>query len=557
MKQSDKPINFIENIIQRDIDEGLIDFPVTRFPPEPNGYLHIGHAKSICLNYGLAEKFEGKCNLRFDDTNPEAEDQKFVDAIIKDVEWLGFEKNITPKYASDYFQQLFEWAIFLINKGSAYVCELNADEVREYRGTLKVPGKNSPYRDRSVEENLQLFQRMKNGDVAEGAMTLRAKIDMSSGNINLRDPVMYRIKKRAHQRTGDTWCIYPSYDYAHGQEDAIEKITHSVCTLEFAANRPLYDWFINNLPVESVPKQYEFGRLNLNFTITSKRKLKQLVEENYVNGWDDPRMPTISGMRRRGISPRAIRNFCNSLAVAKTDGTVDMAQFEYFVRDDLNSNAHRVFCVFEPLRVTIQNYYDVPSSELEIQNHPSNSDFGSRRVKFGKSFFIERSDFTEDIHISRKKFKRLVVGDYVRLRGSYIIKAEEVIKNNSEIVEIIASVIPNTVGADAPEGVKPRGVIHWVDEQTCVDCSINLYDRLFTVPNPDSDKEDFLQYFNDDSLITIEGCKAEESLLASSPGEVFQFERQGYFTRDPSSNTSNKNLQFNRTIGLRDTWERK
>ena len=555
MKNSSKPINFIENKIKSDLDNGVVKRVITRFPPEPNGFLHIGHAKSICLNFGLADKYGGDCNLRFDDTNPEAEDQRFVDAIIKDVEWLGFEQNIQPKYASDYFDQLYEWAIFLISEGKAYVCELNAEQIREYRGTLKLPGRNSPYRERLVEENLSLFEKMKNGEISEGAMTLRAKIDMTSGNINLRDPVMYRIKKSSHQRTGDKWCIYPSYDYAHGQEDAIEKITHSICTLEFASNRPLYDWFISNLPVHAEPKQYEFGRLNLNYTITSKRKLKQLVDENYVHGWDDPRMPTISGMRRRGISPAAIRNFCNSLAVAKTDGIVDMAQFEYFVRDDLNSNSLRAMCVFDPLQLTVVNYDEAKLDQIKIQNHPNRPDLGYRETKFGKTLFIEKSDFSDDETLSRKKFKRLVINDYVRLRGSFILKAEKIIKDeHGAITEVLVSIIPNTIGADAPEGIRPRGVIHWVDQDSSVDCSVNLYDRLFNVPSPDSDQDNFLQHFNTESLIVITGCKAEGFLQKSAPGEVFQFERQGYFTRDLAESDL---LTFNRSISLRDSWESK
>ena len=555
MKNSSKPINFIENKIKSDLENGVVKRVITRFPPEPNGFLHIGHAKSICLNFGLADKYGGDCNLRFDDTNPEAEDQRFVDAIIKDVEWLGFKQNIRPKYASDYFDQLYEWAIFLISEGKAYVCELNAEQIREYRGTLKLPGRNSPYRERLVEENLSLFEKMKNGEISEGAMTLRAKIDMTSGNINLRDPVMYRIKKSSHQRTGDKWCIYPSYDYAHGQEDAIEKITHSICTLEFASNRPLYDWFISNLPVHAEPKQYEFGRLNLNYTITSKRKLKQLVDENYVHGWDDPRMPTISGMRRRGISPAAIRNFCNSLAVAKTDGIVDMAQFEYFVRDDLNNNSPRAMCVFDPIQLTVVNYDEAKLDQIKIQNHPNRPDLGYRETKFGKTLFIEKSDFSDDETLSRKKFKRLVINDYVRLRGSFILKAEKIIKDeHGAITEVLVSIIPNTIGADAPEGIRPRGVIHWVDQDSSVDCSVNLYDRLFNVPSPDSDQDNFLQHFNTESLIVITGCKAEGFLQKSAPGEVFQFERQGYFTRDLAESDL---LTFNRSISLRDSWESK
>ncbi|MBT4212211.1 MAG: glutamine--tRNA ligase, partial [Porticoccaceae bacterium] len=477
MTDVEKPINFIQQVINADLAAGRVKKVITRFPPEPNGYLHIGHAKSMCVNFGLAEQYGGVCNLRFDDTNPEKEDDEFVQAIIKDVEWLGFDLGNGPCYASNYFEQLYIWAKHLITEGKAYICELNAEQMREYRGTLTEAGKDSPFRERAAAESLSLIEDMRLGLISEGAMTLRAKIDMASPNINMRDPVLYRIKKMAHQRTGDKWNIYPSYDFAHGQEDAIEGVTHSVCTLEFAANRPLYDWFTANLPVPSVPRQYEFGRLNLNYTVTSKRKLKQLVDQSYVEGWDDPRMPTISGLRRRGVSAAAIRNFCDSLAVAKTDGTVDMAQLEHFIRDDLNSNAGRAMCVLRPLLITISNYEG--QEQFDVSCHPNREDLGQRSLDFSRQIYIDRSDFSEDTSLARKKFKRLVIGDYVRLRSAYIIQADQVIKDEAgEIIEVIATLVPGTVGQDAPDGIRARGVVHWVSSETSVDCLVNVYDRL-------------------------------------------------------------------------------
>jgi len=553
MTDTDKPINFLQQIINADLESGRVANVVTRFPPEPNGYLHIGHAKSICVNFGLADQYNGKCNLRFDDTNPEKEDQAFVDAIIKDVRWLGYDWEGEPCYASNYFDQLYLWAISLINDNRAYVCELDAQQMRELRGTLTEAGVNSPYRDRPIEESLALLEKMRLGLVDEGSMTLRAKIDMASANINLRDPVLYRIKKMAHQRTGVKWNIYPSYDFAHGQEDAIEGVTHSICTLEFAANRPLYEWFTENLPLPSTPHQYEFGRLKLNYTITSKRKLKQLVDENHVSGWDDPRMPTISGLRRRGVSARSIRNFCDSLAVAKTDGIVDVAQFEHFVRDDLNINASRAMCVLKPLLVTLTNFSEQEELNIEAKNHPSREDMGSRSISFSKKLYIDQADFSEDTSLSRKKFKRLVIGDYVRLRGAYIVRADEVVKNAAgDVVEVIASLVPNTVGNDAPEGIKARGVIHWVDVASAVECTVNIYDRLFNQADPDQGDQHFLEHLNPDSLRVIRGCKAEASLGESVSGDHYQFEREGYFTRDKDEVT---NLIFNCTIGLRDNWK--
>ena len=473
MTDTEKPINFIQQVINADLEAGAVDRVITRFPPEPNGYLHIGHAKSICVNFGLAEQYGGGCNLRFDDTNPEKEDEEYVNAIIEDVRWLGFKWQGDICYASNYFDQLYSWAQYLINKNLAYVCELNAEDMRAYRGTLTEAGKNSPFRERPAAESLALLEQMKTGEIDEGRMTLRAKIDMASANINMRDPVMYRIKKMPHQRTGDTWNIYPSYDFAHGQEDSIEGVSHSICTLEFAANRPLYEWFVGNLPLPSQPRQYEFGRLNLNYTVTSKRKLKQLVDEQHVEGWDDPRMPTISGLRRRGVSAAAIREFCDSLAFAKTDGVVDMAQFEHFIRDDLNSNARRAMCVINPLLVTLSNYPADTGEEFVVPGHPNRDDLGERSLPFAHQIYIDRNDFSEDTTLSRKKFKRLVIGDYVRLRSAYIIRADEVIRDASgNITEIVGSIVPDTVGADAPEGIKARGVIHWVSAADSADCTV-------------------------------------------------------------------------------------
>jgi len=458
-------------------------------------------------------------------------------------------------YASDYFGQLYEWAAHLVEQGKAYVCELNADQMREYRGTLTSPGKNSPWRERPPEESLSLLEQMRDGRVDEGTMTLRVKIDMASPNINLRDPVIYRVLKASHHRTGDKWNIYPSYDFAHGQEDAIEGISHSICTLEFSDHRPLYNWFIDNLPVPNRPRQYEFGRLNLNYTVTSKRKLKQLVDENLVSGWDDPRMPTLSGMRRRGYTPTSIRNFCGSLAVAKTDGTVDMAQLEYFIREDLNENAARAMCVLDPLKVTLTNYPEGRIESLKAAGHPNHSDFPDRILPFSREIYIDRSDFTEDSSLSRKKFKRLVLGEWVRLRSAYVIKADSVIKDESgNIVEILASLVPNTVGENPPDGIRPRGVIHWVSAIENLDCDVCLYDRLFSEPVPGSGGRDFCEDLNPDSLEIMRNCKAEISLSKGVVGEHFQFEREGYFCLDSASPSAERPV-FNRTISLKDTWK--
>ena len=551
MSQTEQPSNFIQQIITADLEAGRTDTVVTRFPPEPNGYLHIGHAKSICLNFGLAQQFGGSCNLRFDDTNPEKEDDEYVRAIIEDVRWLGFDWAGEPRFASDYFDQLYSWAQYLIGKDKAYICELSGEQMREYRGTLTEPGKNSPFRDRPAEESLTLLEQMKQGEIEEGAMTLRAKIDMASPNVNMRDPVMYRIKKMAHHRTGDKWNIYPSYDFAHGQEDAIEGVTHSICTLEFASNRPLYDWFTSNLPLPAIPRQYEFGRLNINYTVTSKRKLKQLVDENYVDGWDDPRMPTISGLRRRGVTAAAVRQFCDSLAVAKTDGIVDIAQFDHFIRDDLNENAPRAMCVLNPLKITLSNYQEGAEELLDAPGHPNRDDLPRRKLPFGREIYIDRADFSEDTTLSRKKFKRLVMGDYVRLRSAYVIRADEVVRDGEgQVVEIIASYVPGTVGENPPEGIRPRGVIHWVSATNSVDCDLRLYDNLFTTAAPDVGEGSFLDHINPDSLTVVENCRAEAGLANALAGESYQFEREGYFCLDSGESDSGR-LVFNRTIALR------
>ncbi len=543
------PSNFITQIIDADLASGKLSSVVTRFPPEPNGYLHVGHAKSICLNFGLAQRYGGTCNLRFDDTNPAKEDQEYIDAIQDDVRWLGFEWGGEVRYASSYFDQFYAWAQHLIRNGKAYVCDLNAEQASEYRGWATKPGRISPFSDRSVEENLDLLERMKQGEFDEGARVLRARIDMASPNMNLRDPILYRIRKQSHHQTGDAWCIYPSYDFAHGQEDAIEGVTHSVCTLEFADHRPLYEWFLENLPVPSRPAQYEFGRLNINYTVTSKRKLKQLVDQQIVSGWDDPRMPTIAGMRRRGYSPRAIRNFCNSLAVAKTDGVVDMAQLEFFIREDLNDSAPRAMCVLDPLKLVITNQEEGVVDNMLAPLHPA-KDIGSRQLPFTREIYIDRADFSEDTSLSRKKFKRLVIGEYVRLRSAYVIRADEVIKDaDGNIVEVRATLVPGTVGENPPEGVKPRGVIHWVSASEGVPATVRLYDRLFSHESPDKGEEDFLQYVSQDSYQVLENCWVEPALAQVQPEQVFQFEREGYFVADRHECRSG-GLVFNKTIGL-------
>ncbi|WP_421864122.1 glutamine--tRNA ligase/YqeY domain fusion protein [Motiliproteus sp.] len=551
--------NFIAQIIEEDLDSGKHASILTRFPPEPNGYLHIGHAKSICVNFGLAKQFGGACNLRFDDTNPAKEEQEYVDAIKQDVQWLGFQWNDEVRYASDYFDQFYAWAQHLIREGKAYVCDLSAEEASHYRGWATEPGKPSPYRDRSAEESLDLLERMKNGEFEEGSRVLRAKIDMASPNMNLRDPILYRIRKQSHHQTGDKWCIYPSYDFAHGQEDAIEGITHSICTMEFADHRPLYEWFIENLPVPSQPKQYEFGRLNLNYTVTSKRKLKQLVDDAVVAGWDDPRMPTISGLRRRGFTAESIRNFCFGLPVSKSDGVVDIAQLEFSIRDDLDKNAPRAMCVLDPVKLVVTNFAEHIDAEVETMVAPAHPkiDLGERQLPFTAELYIDRADFSEDTTLSRKKFKRLVLGEYIRLRSAYVIKADDVVKDDSgEIVEIRASLVPGTVGENPPEGIKPRGVIHWVSATEGKQAKVRIYDRLFNHPAPDKGEDDFMQHLNPDSYLELDNCWVEPGLAAAVPESGFQFEREGYFVADRYDHSSEAPV-FNKTIGLRDTWANK
>lgn len=558
-KASEKPgNNFLRQIIATDIANNTHGGKViTRFPPEPNGFLHVGHAKSICLNFGLAMEFGGECNLRFDDTNPAREEQAYIDAIQEDVRWLGFEWAGQVRYASDYFARFYEWAQHLVKAGKAYVCDLSPEQAREYRGWATEPGKDSPYRDRSVAENLELLEKMRAGEFAEGTCVLRAKIDMSSPNMNMRDPILYRIRKQAHHQTGTEWCIYPSYDFSHGQEDAIEGVTHSICTLEFADHRPLYDWFLDNLPVPSRPTQYEFGRLNLNYTVTSKRKLKLLVDEGIVSGWDDPRMPTISGMRRRGYTPASIRNFCEAIGVTRSDGVVDVAMLEFAVRDDLNKNAPRAMCVLNPLKVTISNFTAEEPEIFSVDAHPDKPGLGSREVHFSREIYIDRDDFNEDSSLSRKKFKRLVPGDWVRLRGAYVIRADEVVKDaDGNITEVLASLVPGTVGEDPPDGIRPRGVIHWVSASHGVQLEVRDYDRLFLHEAPDSGGEDFLRWINPESCRVLSQCWAEASLAQALPEQHFQFEREGYFVADRYDHRPGERLVFNKTIGLRDNWSK-
>lgn len=545
----EKPRHFIDSIIQDDLKSGKHDTVITRFPPEPNGYLHIGHAKSICLNFGLAEYYNGKCNLRFDDTNPVKEEDEFVKAIIEDVQWLGFKWNALL-YASDYFPAMYDYALDLIKKGKAYVCELSSGEIRATRGTLKEPGQNSPYRDRPVEESLDLFQRMKNGEFPDGSMTLRAKIDMAHPNLNMRDPIMYRILRTHHHRTGGEWCVYPMYDWAHGLEDSIEYVTHSLCTLEFEDHRPLYDWFLLELGVYK-PQQIEFARLNLSYTITSKRKLLALVEEEYVSGWDDPRMPTISGMRRRGYSPEAIRVFSDKVGLAKRDTVTDMALLEFCVRDDLNKTANRVMGVLHPLKVVITNYPEGQTEELEAINNPGDPEMGTRKVPFGRELYVEQNDFMED---PPRKYFRLGPGREVRLRYGYFITCNEVIKDSDgNVVELHCTYDPETRGGSAPDGRRVRGTIHWVSAEHAVDATVRLYDRLFTVEDPTSQTRDFHEYINPDSLIELKHCKVEPEVKTFEPETRFQFERLGYFVIDRQESDS-ENIVINRTVTLRDSW---
>ncbi len=544
--------NFLRNLIREDIDSGRLQGPViTRFPPEPNGYLHLGHAKSICLNFGLAEHFDGQCNLRFDDTNPEKENQEYIDAIQADIRWLGFHWHGPIRYASDYFDTLHDYALHLIDQGLAYVCDLSPDQAREYRGTLTTPGRDSPFRTRSPEENRRLFAAMRAGEFDEGHCALRARIDMAAANMNLRDPVLYRIRKAHHHQTGDKWCIYPTYDFTHGQSDAIEGITHSICTLEFEDHRPLYDWLIEHLPVPSTPHQYEFARGNINFTVTSKRKLKQLVDQGIVSAWDDPRMPTISGLRRRGYTPGSIRRFWALAGVARADSTVDVAMLEHVIRDELNDNATRAMCVLEPLKIVLSNFPQDQVETLSAAAHPNRPELGERELPLTREIYIERDDFRLE---ANKKYKRLVLGKSVRLRNAYVITANEVVYGaDGEVSEVHCSYDPDTLGANPSDGSKPKGVIHWVSASHGRQATVRLYDRLFNHPTPDRSDEDFLSHINPDSLQLLSNCWIEPGLAAAQAGEQFQFERQGYFVADQQDHRADAPV-FNRTVGLRDTW---
>jgi len=543
--------NFIRHIIDNDLKENKNNGKVsTRFPPEPNGYLHIGHAKSICLNFGIAEEYKGTCNLRFDDTNPEKESDEYVQAIMRDVQWLGFQWS-ELRHASDYFEQLYDYAVQLIKDGKAYVDSLSAEQIRAYRGTLTEPGKESQDRNRSVEDNLDLFKRMREGEFADGQYVLRAKIDMASPNINMRDPALYRIRRVHHQRTGDKWCIYPMYDYTHCISDALEGITHSLCTLEFEDHRPLYDWVLDQLKTPSHPQQIEFARLQLKYTIVSKRKLNQLVTEKHVSGWDDPRMPTIAGLRRAGFTPKSIRDFCERIGVTKQNSWIEMGVLEYCIREDLNENAPRAMAVLRPLRVVIENYPEDKTEYLEISNHPQKPEFGKREIAFSRVVLIEQDDFAE---VPPPKYKRLVEGGEVRLRGTYVIKCNQVIKDaDGNITELRCTYDPDTLGKN-PEGRKIKGVIHWVAEAHSRPAELRLYDRLFKVPNPDNE-ENFLEALNPNSLEVLTDCRVEASLADAKPESRYQFERTGYFCLDAKDSVGGK-LVFNRTVTLRDTWEK-
>lgn len=553
MDQPSLPSHFLRQIIEDDLrtnkHQGRV---ITRFPPEPNGFLHIGHAKSICLNFGLARDYGGRCHLRFDDTNPGKEDPIFVASIKEDVHWLGFDWGEHLYHASDYFEELYQFAVDLIKQGKAYVCSLSAEEVRQYRGTLTEPGTNSPYRERSIEDNLDLFTRMRAGEFSEGAHILRAKIDMASPNMNMRDPALYRILHQEHQNTGDAWCIYPMYDFAHGLSDALEHITHSICTLEFADHKPLYDWILDQLQVPARPRQYEFNRLNINYTVTSKRRLKLLVDNKIVGSWSDPRMPTISGLRRRGFPPAALRDFCERIGVSRSESCVDMGLLENCVRENLDATAPRVMAVLKPLKVVIANYPDDQEDFFTLANHPKNPDMGTRQVGFSREIYIEESDFMEN---PSSKFFRLAPGKEVRLRGAYLITCENVVKNpDGTIKEVICTYDPASRGGDAPDGRKVKGTLHWVSAQHCVQAEIRLYDRLFMVETPGKDA-DFLTQINPQSLEVLPHCLVEQSLATALPEDRFQFERQGYFCADRLDHSSRR-LVFNRSVTLRDSWSK-
>ncbi len=554
--ESTMPSNFIHDFIDEDIKEGgqFEGKKVhTRFPPEPNGYLHIGHAKAIYIDFGTAEKYKGMCNLRMDDTNPTKEDVEYVDAIKEDINWLGYDWGDNFYYASEYFDNMYEFAVELIKKGLAYVCELTPEQVRENRGDLTTPAK-SPYRDRPIEESLDLFERMKNGEFEDGKMTLRAKIDLASGNFNMRDPVIYRINRITHHRTGDKWCIYPMYDFAHPIEDAMEGITHSLCSLEFEAHRPLYDWVINNISAPAKPRQIEFARLGINNTVMSKRKLRTLVEENYVSGWDDPRMPTICGLRRRGYTPKAIRTFCDNIGISKVNSIVEYSFLEHCLREDLNETARRVMAVIDPVKLVITNYPEDLVEEFEVENNPNRPEDGTRTVTFSRESYIEREDFMEE---PVKKYQRLYPGNEVRLKSTYIVKCTGCKKDeNGKITEVYATYDPETRGGNTPDGRKVRGTIHWVDAKNYVDAEVRLYDNLFTVPDPDTGDKNFLDYLNPDSLEVRKNCKAEKSLLNAQPQQRFQFMRLGYFCVD-NKDSSPEHLVFNRSVSLKDGFKKK
>jgi len=551
---STSPGNFIRHIIEDDIKAGRhAGKVVTRFPPEPNGYLHIGHAKSICLNFGVAEDYSGSCNLRFDDTNPHKENIEFIDSIQQDVRWLGYDWGDRLYFASDYFERLYEAAVELVTAGKAYVCDLSAGQTREYRGTLTEPGRPSPFRDRSVDENLDLLAKMRAGEFADGERVLRAKIDMASPNMNLRDPTLYRIRHGViHHQTGEAWCIYPMYDFTHPVSDALEGITHSLCTLEFADHRPLYDWVLDNVSVAAHPQQIEFSRLNLEYTVMSKRKLTELVEEGHVSGWDDPRMPTLAGLRHRGYTPASIRDFCMRIGISKSENTVQMGVLENCIREDLNEHAPRRMAVMQPLKVVLTNYPDAQLEQLDVANHPQDESLGMRTIPFSGELYIDREDFREE---APKKFKRLVSGGEVRLRNAYVIRCDEVVKDaHGEIIELHCSYDAATLGAN-PEGRKVKGVIHWVSAASAIPAEVRLYDRLFSTASPDAASEagDYKSFLNPDSLRTISRCVVEPSLAAARPGDRFQFEREGYFCVDQDSD-GHKQLVFNRVVTLRDSW---
>ncbi|PVY75394.1 glutaminyl-tRNA synthetase [Tamilnaduibacter salinus] len=550
--ESKKANNFIQNLIEENIASGEHSGQVvTRFPPEPNGYLHIGHAKSILLNFGIATTFDGVCTLRFDDTNPEKESQEYIDAISRDVRWLGCEWEGDIRFASDYFDDLYAFAEELIQNGDAYVCELDAEQMAEYRGTLTEPGKNSPYRDRPAEENLRLFREMKAGDHPDGAMVLRAKIDMASSNINMRDPILYRIRRATHHQTGDKWCIYPMYDFTHPISDALEGVTHSLCTLEFEDHRPLYDWVIDHISAPCKPRQIEFARLNLNYTITSKRKLLRLVEEGHVEAWDDPRMPTISGLRRRGVTPESLQMFCDMVGVSKAGGTVDVGMLEHAIREDLNARAPRAMCVMDPVKVTLTNYPEGEREVLTLPVHPQNPELGTRDVAWTRTLYIDRNDFAEE---PPRKWKRLAPDQAVRLRGGYVMTCREAIyDDDGRLVELRCEYDPNTLGVN-PEGYKPNGVLHWVSAEESAEVDIYQYDRLFNAEFPDADKSvDFTDNLNPESLVVIRGARAEANLLEAQTELPYQFEREGYFFLDPQHSMGERPA-FNRTVTLRDSW---